>query len=218
MTVRGFVRKLLLLLLPSLSCSVWGQAVLNGSTLQTTGLTNLNIGANSSTFITVTTGGNVGIGTTTPGYVLQVVGAAGIGAAAYFYTSDSRLKKDVETLNGLDSVLKLRGVKFVWKNNNEEDVGLIAQEVEKVLPQVVRTNPVDGIKSVKYGNLISPMVEAIKELFLQLSEESRSAKRRMDLLEDEIFKLKSDISVLRADNSCRQVACTCIANLKELAP
>ena len=81
--------------------------------------------------------------------------------------SDARLKENVETIsNALDKVALLRGVYFdlIAKPGNR-NVGLIAQEVEEVLPEVVSTSEEgDKIKSVAYANVVGLLVEAIKEL------------------------------------------------------
>ena len=81
--------------------------------------------------------------------------------------SDARLKENVETIsNALDKVALLRGVYFdlIAKPGNRH-VGLIAQEVEEVLPEVVSTSEEgDKIKSVAYANVVGLLVEAIKEL------------------------------------------------------
>lgn len=106
--------------------------------------------------------GNVGIGAASPTYKLQVAG--NVGATAYFYTSDSRLKKDIVDLSpaaSLANILRLQGVSFSWKSDNTPSVGLIAQDVERVYPELVHTDKT-GIKSVEYGNLVGPLVEAIK--------------------------------------------------------
>jgi len=80
--------------------------------------------------------------------------------------SDVTLKDDVQVIDSaLYKLLQVRGVTFV--RNDTEDTsrkaGVIAQEVEKVLPEVVSTSE-DGLKSVAYGNLIALLIEAIKEL------------------------------------------------------
>ncbi len=74
--------------------------------------------------------------------------------------SDERLKTDVETIeNALDKVMNLRGVTYT--KSAEKGMGVIAQEVEKVIPEVVE----DGeYKSVAYGNLVGVLIEAIKDL------------------------------------------------------
>ena len=78
-------------------------------------------------------------------------------------TSDETLKKNIgEISDALDLVDKLQGVNFTWKANDVEEIGLIAQEVEKVVPKVVSTDS-DGIKSIKYGNLVALLIQAIRE-------------------------------------------------------
>ena len=84
--------------------------------------------------------------------------------------SDVRIKENIETVeNGLDLVSQLRGV---WYNKiAEEDrkVGVIAQEVEEVLPEVVHTDT-EGMKSVDYGKMVGVLIEAIKELKQEIDE------------------------------------------------
>jgi hypothetical protein len=89
-------------------------------------------------------------------------------AANFNTTSDATLKTNVETLSGsLDAVTSLRGVSFDWLENGGSEIGVIAQEVEAVLPDVVSTND-EGIKSVKYGNMVAVLIEAIKEQQLRI--------------------------------------------------
>jgi len=117
--------------------------------------------------------GNVGIGDSTPSYKLDVNGT--IRATAFLYPSDARLKKNIEEIpNALEKVLQLRGISFEWiednEDNNKKNLGLIAQEVEKIFPEVVATDKATGLKALEYGNLISPLVEAIKEQQEQIEE------------------------------------------------
>lgn len=103
--------------------------------------------------------GNVSIGTTSTTYKLTVGGD--VGATAFNYTSDRSLKKNIKTIsNPVDKIMNLRGVSFNWKDNGQASLGLIAQEVEKVFPELVTG---DGLKSVQYGNLVAPLIEAVKE-------------------------------------------------------
>ena len=76
--------------------------------------------------------------------------------------SDERLKENIKTIpNALETVKKLRGVSFDRKDFGIKGIGVIAQEIEQVLPEVV----VDGeYKSVSYGNIVGLLIEAIKEL------------------------------------------------------
>ena len=79
-------------------------------------------------------------------------------------TSDERLKKNIKPIEGaLDKVTKLVGVEFDWVNTDKKSIGVIAQQVEEVVPELVHTNS-KGYKSVSYGNLVALLIEAIKEL------------------------------------------------------
>ena len=86
--------------------------------------------------------------------------------------SDLRLKTDVSSLDRMvDKLLALRGVRFKWRNAREEDsyqLGLIAQEVESVLPEVVETGP-DGMKGINEAGLVAAIITAIKEQQAELS-------------------------------------------------
>ena len=77
-------------------------------------------------------------------------------------SSDEKLKENIQTIeNALDKVMNLRGVEYDRKDSGEHQIGVIAQEVEKVIPEVVYG---DEIKSVAYGNLVGLLIESIKEL------------------------------------------------------
>jgi hypothetical protein len=84
-----------------------------------------------------------------------------VGDVAAF--SDEKLKKNVKTIdNALDKVKQLRGVEYERKDIDKKGLGFIAQEVEKVLPELVSQH--DDFKTVSYANVVSVLVEAIKEL------------------------------------------------------
>lgn len=83
-------------------------------------------------------------------------------ANGFVYNSDRNLKKNITPLSGsLEKILALNGYSFDWKSTGTKDIGVIAQEVETVFPELVHTNS-EGIKSVEYGNLIAPLIEAMK--------------------------------------------------------
>ena len=98
-------------------------------------------------------------------------------------TSDIRYKKNIVTIdNAIDKVQSLRGVTFDWDNDAFEEkehtkkpnftdrvTGVIAQDVEKVLPEAVSEGD-DGFKSVAYGNMVGLLIEAIKEQQEQINE------------------------------------------------
>lgn len=83
-------------------------------------------------------------------------------------SSDIALKEDVSTIaNALDKVNSLRGVNFTWKNTKEKSIGLIAQEVENIIPEIVDSTGM--FKTMSYNNLVALLVEAIKELDRKIS-------------------------------------------------
>ena len=87
-------------------------------------------------------------------------------------SSDVKLKLEIETLdNTLDKLLSLRGVSFKWKNSEQKShqIGVIAQEIEKVFPEIVEMGP-DNMKGVNYSGLIPILIEAIKEQQQQIEE------------------------------------------------
>jgi hypothetical protein len=114
--------------------------------------------------------GNVGIATDNPTEKLHVIGNI-LASGNITAFSDIKLKDNIEVIpNALDKLVQIRGVTF---DRIDEEVprqsGVIAQEVEKVLPEVVITNK-DGIKSVAYGNLVGLLIESIKELKVEVNE------------------------------------------------
>ena len=123
--------------------------------------------------ICVESNGNVGIGTSTPGAKLHVAGDIyATGDVTAYYSSDINLKENIVNIeNALDKVNKIRGVHYDWKDEyleehtyvEKQDVGVIAQEVEKVLPEIVADRE-DGTKAVKYDRLTALLIEAVKEL------------------------------------------------------
>jgi hypothetical protein len=86
--------------------------------------------------------------------------------------SDIRMKKDVVTIdNALDLVGKMRGVKYTRKDTGKAGVGVIAQEMLEVMPEVVQQGiGEDDTLSVAYGNLVGVLIEAIKELTARVAE------------------------------------------------
>lgn len=120
--------------------------------------------------VMVTDAGNVGLGTTSPNFKLDVRGTIGNNNTQHH--SDLRWKKNISPLaDALSKVMQLRGVAFEWRTAEYlemnfpqgQQVGLIAQEVEEVIPAVVSTAE-DGYKSIAYANLVAVLIEAVKEL------------------------------------------------------
>jgi len=85
---------------------------------------------------------------------------------AWQQLSDSDLKENISPLeNPIEKIKAISGIKFTWKNTElsaDEQVGVLAQEVEQVLPQAVSTND-EGNKMISYASLIPLLIEAVKE-------------------------------------------------------
>ena len=116
--------------------------------------------------------GNLGVGTTNPTSKLHVVGdvrVSGVVTATDFNsTSDISLKDNIQTIiNPLDKIIKLNGVTFNWKENQKPSIGVIAQELQEILPELVTQG---DIKSVNYNGLIGVLIEAVKEQQKQIEE------------------------------------------------
>jgi hypothetical protein len=87
--------------------------------------------------------------------------------------SDARLKKDVKTIEGaLDKTKALRGVEFTRIADDAKSIGVIAQELEAVLPELVLTDD-EGMKSVNYAQITGLLIEAVKELSAKVDELSK---------------------------------------------
>jgi hypothetical protein len=102
----------------------------------------------------------------------MTVGTTGNVVASGTVTSNSdvRLKTNVETITtALDKVVALRGVMFDRISTGAREMGVIAQEVEQVVPELVFTDE-KGIKSVAYANTVALLIEAIKEQQVQIEE------------------------------------------------
>ena len=144
----------------------------NGNTIRSNGTSWV---ANNNLY---NNGTNVGIGTTTPGtYRLKVSGD--VAANSFIYNSDRKLKDNIADLDDpLGKIMALRGVSFTWKENGRKSLGLIAQEVEQVYPELVTES--NDIKAVQYGNLVAPLIEAVKAQQHQIE----SLEKRISELEN----------------------------------
>lgn len=158
--------------------------------------------------------GHVGIGTNSdPTHRLSVNGSV-IATGGYF-TSDKRFKKDITHVDdALELISSLEGVRYSYKDNLEVpnltlegkpvmrefpegvQIGLIAQDVEKVLPEVVTTDG-EGYKGVAYQNIVPLLIEGIKEQQAQLEEKDNriaELERRIGKIEALLNNNKTDIS------------------------
>ncbi len=98
-----------------------------------------------------------------------------------FYSSDKRYKDNIKPIeNSLDKIDKIGGYTFEWnelshKETGKKDVGVIAQEVEEVLPEVVETRS-NGYKAVDYQKLTALLIESVKELKAEVEELKKQIK------------------------------------------
>jgi histidyl-tRNA synthetase len=105
-------------------------------------------------------------------------------------TSDISMKENITRISdAIDKVNKLRGVSFTWKDDPSQtiQIGMIAQEVEPIIPEIVFTNPVDGLKGINYSQATAILVEAIKEQQQQIE----SYKSQLQSLHEEVEQIKS---------------------------
>ncbi len=171
-----------------------GNSLSGTMTLGTNDAQSLVLETNNAARVTIDSSGAVTIGGSLTG-------------SSFLYSSDRRLKTNVRNVAGLSNILKLRGVTFDWLSNGSADVGLIAQEVESVFPQLVQTNEKTGFKAVKYGNLVGPLIESTKELYGMCQENHQRIEQlssKVDQNEaqtkDEMIKLQKQVEQMKAEN------------------
>jgi hypothetical protein len=85
-------------------------------------------------------------------------------ASVYFHTSDRRLKTEIVPLEGLGVVARLIPVSYRMKADGRPAMGFVAQDVAAEFPDLVATDPMTGIMSVEYDQIVAPLVAAVQEL------------------------------------------------------
>ncbi|MNK12016.1 hypothetical protein D3C87_300720 [compost metagenome] len=166
--------------------------------------------------------GDVGIGNTVPSERMEVTGnlkvvstatcILGTAAGGVNCTSDARLKDNVKIIpDALAKILQLRGVEFDWNQKSSgygrHDIGVIAQEVEKVFPTLIHQDKSSGYKMVDYAGLVSPLIESTKELYgMCKGSEAKiqDLERKIASVESEnqhvVSTMKRDMELLKSDN------------------
>ena len=146
---------------------------LNGIASGATNVTNNNQLTNGASYITSSaniSGTAAGL-SGTPNITVGTISCGNItSSGTVTANSDAKLKKNVATVsNALDKVNLLRGVEFDYIADDKHSIGVIAQEVEAVLPDLVHTNEETDTKSVAYSNLTAVLIEAVKELTAEVN-------------------------------------------------
>ncbi|MDA3883548.1 MAG: tail fiber domain-containing protein, partial [Bacteroidales bacterium] len=147
--------------------------------------------------------GDDGTGTISSSYSLQVVGA--FKTEQIYHSSDVRWKTDIFTIDSaLTKIQNLRGVEYQWRQDEFPEkqfadgtqIGLIAQEVEAVMPELVMTDDT-GYKSVEYSNLVAVLIEAIKEQ----QELIAAQQEKITALQSDNKSMQSEITALQTMQS-----------------
>jgi hypothetical protein len=100
---------------------------------------------------------------------------SGLSAASFTSTSDIKLKTNIQPIqSSLAKLFELNGVTFEWKESKEPSIGVIAQDVEKVFPELVQE--VSDHKTVNYNGLVAVLIEALKEQQEQIDELKKAIK------------------------------------------
>jgi len=191
-----------------------------GAKIYEDGGSNLHFNVASTDKMYISNAGNVGIGTNSPSTKLHVLASGtvatfGDGSATCSITpstagnvtcsSDARLKRDIASVAdsiSLDKILRLNTVTYKWKNGDEKiHTGYIAQEVEKIVPEMVIDGN-DGFKQVSYVGFVPLVTGAIKEIYKKIenlslnkqvtSNEIISLKKQNEDLNDKVKKLESE--------------------------
>jgi hypothetical protein len=130
---------------------------------------------------------------------IHIGGGTTCSATGCVTSSDKRLKKNINSLdNSLEKILMLQGVSYDWRDekkyNSRRQIGLIAQDLEKIFPELV-TDGKNGYKAVSYSHLVAPLIEAFKAQHFQqeakmaeLRKENQEMKTRLERLERMLLK------------------------------
>lgn len=128
----------------------------------------INVGPTSYTSLSVSS--QLNGGSSSNGGSLAIYASTVTASSDITLSSDVRIKEDIRTINdALALVSQLRGVSYIRKDTKKSSIGVIAQEVEQVIPSLVFTDEA-GMKSVAYANMVGVLIEAVKELTGRVAE------------------------------------------------
>ena len=164
---------------------LFGSNTAYGMAIGTRIATNFNISTNNLTRMTVAANGNVGIGITTPTSNLHVIGTI-FASGDITALSDQRYKQNIVRLDhSLDMIRSINGYSYTRQDYRpgEKQIGLLAQELSKVLPEAVSYDSNNDQYSINYNSLIAPLVEAVKELYDRVELQSKMIDKQQLLIQ-----------------------------------
>jgi hypothetical protein len=164
-----------------------------GASRSSMALSHIGAGASDGVFISsdAAAGGQLGINTSSPALAFELAGS-GCYTGSFGLCSDRRFKENVTGLNHpLETLKRLRGISFTWKREKYPDrrfpegdqIGVIAQELEKVLPSLVTTDA-EGYKSVDYARLAPVIIESVKAQQDQIDKQQQQIQKQQQQIEE----------------------------------
>ena len=184
------------------NCPTTGQLYVTNAVSIGTTTTNYSLDATGPTgsvgATTMYVARTISVGTPTAGGSVDATGGSVI-AAAYYHNSDVHLKTDIHPIgHALDKLLAIQGVQFNWKQDGRADMGVVAQNVAEVFPDIVSKNK-DGMMSVEYDSLVGPMIESIRELKSE-NDDLRNQIASLNEIKTQVNEIRSSLKDLKAEN------------------
>jgi FtsZ-binding cell division protein ZapB len=177
-----------------------------GNTLWMSGFGGIRMFTNGQPRMSINRSGFVGIGTSTPDVMLSVNGQVRA-SCGLLICSDRNYKREIVPIaHALRDLLKLEGVSYYWRTDEftnmgfteDQQLGVIAQNVEAYFPQAVQTMP-SGLKTVDYTKLVPVLIEALKEENSQRTANEQQLMRLIQDLADQNRDLQQQLDALKAD-------------------
>ena len=163
--------------IPAITVDAYGRVTsASNVAVSSGGLTVGDQTTSASTFyplFTTTTSGSASVANVSSTKLYFVPSNGTLSATVFVSLSDIKVKEDIVTIsNATEYVKQLEGVEFRWKDNKNKSAGVIAQELERILPHLVEED-INGTKSVNYSGIIAYLIQSVKELSSRIEELER---------------------------------------------